>query len=265
MIILFIILLLLILYLFLIAPSFQNHPDKEVLKGMKIAHRGYHDIVGNCPENSMNAFSEAMKKGYTIENDIHITRDNEVVVFHDDTLKRMCGEDKVIEDLTLEEIKKYTLKDSDQKIPTLKECLDLVDGKVPLLIEFKAFNMDHTKRLCEEADKILSEYKGKYFIQSFYPFVLNWYKKNRPDILRGQLAENKKGKPIKERLLGFLIFNFLSRPHFLSYSYESPRFLPRKLCSMLGALPVCWTLPDKKAFEESKKHFKAFIFENFEA
>ncbi len=257
--------ILVLIYLFLIFPSLRRHSDRALLGGMRIAHRGYHSMKANCPENSLNAFSEAIEKGYPIENDIHITADGEVVVFHDDTLLRMCGEDKIIEELTLKEIKEYTLKDSDQKIPTLKECLDLVDGKVPLLIEFKAFSFENAKRLCLAADKILSEYKGKYFIQSFYPPVLRWYKKNRPEILRGQLSQKTGDGSVSQILLGHMIFNFLARPDFVSYNHKDARFLPRRINTLLGALPVCWTLETKEDYQKSKKYFKAFIFEKFEA
>ena len=120
---------------FLIFPSNKNQEDRKILKNSFIAHRGLHN--DKFPENSLSAFENAVKNGFAIENDIHLLADGNVVVFHDDNLKRMCGDDKKINELTLEEVKQYRLKGSDEQIPTLKECLDLVDGKVPLLIEFK--------------------------------------------------------------------------------------------------------------------------------
>ena len=193
--------------LFLAAPAVRRHPDRRVIKGLYIAHRGLHDIDKGTPENSLAAFAAAVARGYAIENDIHVTADGAVVVFHDNNLKRMCGVDVNIEESTLSELRKYTLLGTNEHIPTLKECLDLVDGRVPLLIEFKSQSFENSRKLCEAADEILKDYNGKYFIQSFYPPVLLWYRKNREEIWRGQLSTAFKGEHISKRLLGFLLFN----------------------------------------------------------
>ena len=161
-----ILLLLLALFLFLVFPSLRRHPHRDVLKGAFIAHRGLHD--DKRPENSLSAFRAAAEAGYIIENDIHLTADGEVVVFHDDTLTRMCGVEGRIEEMTLAQLKALRLRDSDEEIPTLQECLDVVDGRVPLLIEFKCQNARTCTPLCEAADKILKEYKGLYFINEFF-------------------------------------------------------------------------------------------------
>lgn len=265
MIVIVAVLLILALYLFLIFPTIRKHPDRELLKGLRIAHRGLHDIKKGIPENSISAHIEAVKKGYAIENDIHITADGEVVVFHDDTLKRVCGVDLKIEELTLSEIKKFSLLGTDEKIPTLKEVLDVVDGKVPLLIEFKSLSKKTSDRLCPAANKILSEYKGKYFIQSFYPFVVGWHKKNRKDILRGQLSGGFYKESLVKRLLGQMLFNFIARPDFVSYEWETRTAFARRLNTLFGALPVGWTFHAQEQITLCQKDFEAFIFEDFEA
>lgn len=256
-------LLLVAVILFLIFPSAKKHPDLELLKGMLIAHRGLHKNNENIPENSLKAFSLAAEQGFTIENDIHLTADGEVVVFHDHNLLRMCGVDKNIEEMTLDEIKKYPILNSDEFIPTLKECLTLIDGKVPILIEFKCKNLINCKDLCETANKILSDYKGKYFVQSFYPMVLKWYRKNRPDVLRGQLAEAFEGEAIYKKMLGNMLFNFISRPHFISYEHNSKNKSFFKLVKLLGGFPVGWTFKSKDEIERSKEDFNTYIFEDF--
>ena len=253
------------LILFLIFPAVKKHPDLEKIKGLFFAHRGFHKNNEGVPENSLKAFSCALEGGYAIENDIHITADGEVVVFHDHSLLRMCGVDKTIEEMTLEEVKSYCLLNTNEKIPTLKECLDLVDGKVPILIEFKCANLINCTALCEAANKILSGYKGEYFVQSFYPFVLKWYRKNRPDILRGQLAEPFKGEEFYKKLLGNMFFNFISRPHFISYKHNCKNNFFFKLAVKSGGLPVGWTFENEKDLNHSKNDFKSFIFENFTA
>lgn len=252
------------LILFLIFPAAKKHPDLKELNGLFIAHRGLHNKTENIPENSLKAFKMAIEKGFAIENDIHITADGEVVVFHDHNLLRLCGVDKIIEEMTLAEIKKYPLLNTGEYIPTLRECLELVNGKVPLLIEFKCKNLINCENLCETANKILSEYKGKYFVQSFYPFVLKWYRKNRPDILRGQLSEVFKGEKLYKKMLGNMLFNFISRPHFISYGHHfSKNKIMFKLVKMLGGFPIGWTFRKNETLENAKKDFKAFIFEEF--
>ena len=252
-----------LLVLFLISPTFKKHTDLKNLNGLLIAHRGLHKNSEGIPENSLKAFSLAIEKGFAIENDIHITADGEIVVFHDDTLKRLCGVDKVIEELTLEEIKSYTLLNTTEKIPTLKECLDLIDGRVPLLIEFKCKSIINCTELCTAANEILKNYKGKYFVQSFFPMVLKWYRKNRPDVLRGQLAEAFKGEAFYKQLLGNMLFNFISRPYFISYNYNSKNKIMFRLVKKLGAFPVGWTFTSKEDLKTSKKDFKTYIFEEF--
>ncbi len=252
-----------LIILYLIFPSLRRHPDRELINGSFIAHRGLHKLADGIPENSLAAFEAAVRKGYTIENDIHLTRDGEVVVFHDDTLKRMCGVEGDVEDMTLAQLKELRLGDTDQQIPTLKECLDLVDGRVALLIEFKCRSIK-CEPLCVATDKILSQYEGKYFVQSFYPPVLNWYKKHRPEICRGQLSAGFYKEPrIDKKLLGCLLFNFMSRPDFVSYCHDNAGNLWRKLATMLGALPVGWTIGSQQKLDKAKKQFKAYIFEDF--
>ena len=245
-------------FLFMIFPSFKS---KRFELPKYIAHRGLHDE--KVPENSLLSFENAIKENFAIENDIHILKDGSVVVFHDDDLKRMCGVERNISDMTLEEIKELRLLQTDQEIPTLKECLELVDGKVPLVIEFKANSTEEANRLCQAADKILSEYKGEYYMQSFYPVAVQWYKKNRPDVIRGQLSSAfKKGKT-SYKMLGMLLFNFLGRPDFISYEYVYEKnFFRRFCCNVLGAYPIAWTFKEQKQIDDSRE-FKGFIFEGF--
>ncbi len=262
MIVLAVIVVLFALYLFCVFPSGRQHNALEHLKGKYIAHRGLHSKEKGIPENSLSAFKKAVEKGYMIENDIHITADNEVVVFHDDTLKRMCGVDGTVEEKTLAELKELRLLNTNEKIPTLKECLEAVNGKTALLIEFKCSGKT-CKRLYEEANKILEEYNGPYFVQSFYPPLIRLYKKYNKKVCRGQLSSAYKGEEIEKRLLGLLLFNFLSRPDFVSYEHKYADSFSLKFNKLLGAFPVCWTLKTKEELEKAKENFKTYIFEDF--
>ena len=265
-IVVYIVLGALALYLFLLCPALRRHPDRILMKGMYVAHRGLHAAGAGIPENSMKAFSLAAETGFAIEIDIHLTKDGRIVVFHDDTTLRVCGVDRRVEECTLEELRQMRLSDTEECIPALEEVLALVDGRVPLLIEFKSAP-GNSRTLCAAADELLQKYEGKYMVQSFYPPVLRWYRKNRPEICRGQLSQNfirhKEDCKFQNVLAGWLLFNFLSRPDFVSYNFEDAGCFSRNLCSALGAFPVAWTLRSKKELAAASALFETYIFENF--
>ena len=258
--------ILILLYLFLICPALRRHDNCGMFRGSYIAHRGLHSINKGIAENSLSAYSESIKRNLPIEIDIRLSCDGEVVVFHDDDLKRVCGVDKKVIDLDLNELRKLQLLGTEDIVPTFKEVLELVDGSVPLLIEIKT-TYGRDRELCEKAWGILKDYKGKYAVQSFYPPIIRWFKKNAPNVTRGQLATNfikiEGHKPI-EPFAGFLIFNFLSRPDFISYEYKFPRILPLAVCRLLGAVTIAWTYTEEKQIDETEDYFSAYIFENFE-
>ena len=126
------------------------------LKG--IAHRGLHNE--EFTENGMKAFQNAIDHGVAFEFDIHLTKDNELVVCHDENLVRTTGKDGIIEDLTLKEIKEnYHLLDGGE-IPTLQEVLDLNKEKVPMVIEMKVFRKNY-KPLAAKTKEMLKQIKDK--------------------------------------------------------------------------------------------------------
>lgn len=269
--------ILFLLFLFLIFPALRRHPDRQMLEGRYIAHRGLHDVAvpqsgdpsggadcsGAAPENSLTAFAYAAEHGYMIENDIHITKDGEVVVFHDDDLFRMTGVHGKPEDMTLADLKTLRLAGTDERIPTLRECLDVVSGRVPLLIEFKCIDRATCDRLCPAAASVLADYTGKYLIQSFYPLVLSYYRKHHPDICRGQLSKGFYKEPLYMKLLGCLVYNFLARPDFVSYDHEDATHPCRRFCTALGAYPVGWTFRSEDELKAHGHWFHTFIFEGF--
>ncbi|MBQ1190284.1 MAG: glycerophosphodiester phosphodiesterase, partial [Lachnospiraceae bacterium] len=124
-------------YAFLVAPRMIKKPDVSVLKGVHYAHRGLHDNHSDAPENSMKAFQKAVDAGYGIEMDIQLTKDKIPVVFHDETLNRMCGVEGKVWEFTYEELQKLTLAESEERIPKFEDVLALVGGKVPLIVEYK--------------------------------------------------------------------------------------------------------------------------------
>lgn len=236
----------------------------EFLKQNLIAHRGMHNIKIGIPENSLKAFEKAIEYKYLIELDLHILKDGSVVVFHDDNLKRMTGIDKKIADTTYDEIKNLKLQSTNNYIPLFKEVLKLISGKVPIIIELK---YDTKVGLLEsETMKILKDYKGKYVVKSFNPMTVYWFRKNYPNIARGQLASNFKNEKIniiKKIVLRNMIFNPITKPDFISYGIYG---LPNKKVEKYrrNKLVLGWTIKNKEEMEKAKKYCDNFICENLE-
>ena len=265
-IVLIVLLVLILLYLFLIAPRLWKKPDRTPYMGVHYAHRGLFDNKSDAPENSLAAFQKAVDAGYGMELDVQLSKDKQLVVFHDATLKRMCGVEGNVWDYTLEELKQFTLADSDQRIPTFEEFLAVVDGKVPFILEFK---LDVAQTIvCEKANEMLKDYMGVYCIESFHPLALMWYRKNRPDVLRGQLCEEFfRTKQYRKKplfwVLSYLVFNFLTRPDFIAYNHEHAQNISRRLCKGMGALSVAYTIKSQEEYEKAKDKFDLFIFDSF--
>ena len=254
-----------LLYLFLIAPRILKGADRTPFLNYHYAHRGLFDNASEAPENSLLAFQKAVDAGYGMELDVQLSKDNRLVIFHDATLKRMCGIEGNVWDYTLEELQQMKLADSDQTIPTFEDFLKIVDGKVPFILEYK-LDRPQTK-VCELANEVLKNYKGAYCIESFHPFAVLWYRKNRPDILRGQLSEEffreekNKGKHLLT-LASFLLLNFMGRPDFIAYNHLHAGNISRRLCKVLGALSVTYTIKTVDEYKRNKKNFDLFIFDS---
>lgn len=239
----------------------------EGIIGFDIAHRGLHNKP-TIPENSMPAFARAVEKGYGIEFDLHLLSDGGLAVFHDNTLDRTAGVSGNIKDLTLDTLENYNLEGTEYHIPSFSEVLELVDGKVPLIIELKTEG--NTAALCKAVTEALKDYEGYYCIESFDPRVLMWLKKHRPHITRGQLSQNflksKSGQPLPLRiLLTALMFNFLTQPDFIAYKFADRKLIFSQICLKFWNLqPVCWTIKNTEDHKTAKKEGYITIFEQFE-
>ena len=194
--------------------------DLEFLSRNLIAHRGYHNNKKGIPENSVLAFKKAIDNNYLIELDVRLTKDKKLVVFHDGNLKRVCGVNKRVKDLTYRELLRYNLFDTTLKVPLFSDVIKLVNGRVPILIETKYHNRYGVleKILINE----LSNYKGLYAIQSFYPMSLLWLKRNTKDIPIGLLSSNFKNdlNRLKSIIGKTLILDLFFKTDFISYDVK---------------------------------------------
>lgn len=244
-----------------------GHPGLQELRKWNYAHRGLH---GNgVPENSMAAFRAALENGYGIELDIHLMKDGNLAVIHDASLKRTAAADVKIEDLTISDLDNHRLQGTSEKIPLFRDVLALYAGKAPLIVELKCENNNYVA-LCEAACAMLDTYDGPYCMESFDPRCILWLKKHRPDIIRGQLAENwLQVKNFKlPWLLKFLLAthtgNFVLQPDFIAYKYADRKIFGTDICRKLwGVQGVSWTIKSKEDFETAVKENWIPIFEGF--
>ena len=265
-IILFIVILLAILYIFSTRCR-KGHPGLAELRGWAYAHRGLHG--SGVPENSLEAFRLAVKAGYGSELDVHLLADGNLAVIHDSTLKRTTGADGCNEELNADQLTNYRLEETTEVIPLFEEVLGIYEGKAPLIVELKPVANNHAA-LCTRVCQALDSYKGAYCIESFDPRCVHWFKKHRPDIIRGPLTQNfllsKSSKlPWFIKLaMRIQLVNFLILPDFVAYKYADrihfSNFLARKLW---GAQGVTWTITSQEDFDIAVTEGWIPIFENF--
>lgn len=257
------IILILALAVFLIAPS-PKRSRAEAWRGVPFAHRGLHD--GERMENSVEAFEAACEHGFGIELDVQLSKDGQPVVFHDDTLLRMTGDSRRVDEVSLAELQTLSLNGKG-RIPTLDEVLRCVNGRVPLLVEIK--NGKRNAELCEKTMSQLRAYGGKYAVESFSPLILNWLKKHTPETIRGQLVGERisylaSTGPILAFILSRLLLNFLARPDFIAYDISAKNFTTPKIQRTFFGTPMAaWTVRDKAAYRECIARGESPIFENF--
>ena len=258
------ILLLFVIYCFLAAPNLKRKKRALEFAKVKYAHRGLHD--GTRAENSLSAFAAAVDAGYGIELDVRLSSDGELVVFHDDTLERMTGEEGRVDARTLVELKSLRLGNTEDRIPTFSEVLSLVDGRVPLLVEIKedAFKYAVTEKTVE----MLRSYQGEYIIESFNPLAVWRVKKLMPEAIRGQLADNflkqKKYRKPMYFLLEFFMLNFLASPDFIAFNHEESSALGFRMQKLFRPALFAWTVRSVEAEKRARKNgFIGIIFEDY--
>ena len=252
-------------WLYMVWPG-KKRPEMEKYKNVKYAHRGLHDE--NKAENSMSAFAAAKEKGFGIELDVRLSKDGELVVFHDETLTRVVGIEGKVIDYTADELAKMSLLGTADGVPTLRQVLDLIDGAVPLLIEIKMGNGE--SGIAEKFIEVIEGYKGDYIVESFNPIALKIVRRERPDILRGILSaeymkDPKYGGKLIYRLGQHLALNFLMRPDFIAYDKKGYTvFGLRFIRRVFGTPLITWTIKSQEEENEAISHgFDTVIFENY--
>ena len=243
--------------LFLLAPGRATKGQKAPFWGRNFAHRGLHSRDKSVPENSLKAFALASEAGYGMELDVQLTRDGQVVVFHDDTLDRVCGIHGRVDDYTFAELQKFPLCGTAERIPLFSDVLNTVAGRGAIICELKTAGKKN-RELCRKTYDLIAAYPGEICIESFDPRIVAWFRFHAPELLRGQLATDTYSdrSALQAFLLSHCLMNFLARPQFIAYKLTR-RPLSVRLAEALGAMKVAWTSHEPK----NEKGQDAVIFE----
>lgn len=234
------------------------------LTAVPYAHRGLHDDAGRVPENSLAAFAAAVAEGYGIELDVHLTSDGEVVVTHDDDLARVTGSAVSVAASTLASLVELRLGGTEEAIPTLRDVLDLVAGRVPVMVEIKNIRRQAGRLEAAVADAVRAV-DGPVCVASFNPRTVGWFAKRHPGIVRGQTASSFAGVEapyLARRMLASMSANRWTRPHFVSYELSA---LPNRWCDRwreAGGALVTWTVRTPDDVAKARAVADAYIFEH---
>lgn len=222
------------------------------------AHRGAHGA--GVPENSLAAFQAAVRAGLGIELDVQRSSDGQAVVFHDWDLDRLTDRSGPLARLSAEQLGQVHLQGTEGTIPTLRQVLDQVAGRVPVLIEIKSRREDHVTPLCLAVRRVLEGYTGAHAVISFDPRVARWYLKHSPHTARGLTISEGENRALAGAIRRHLAL-WHARPDFLTYDI---RDLPSAFaaCQRARGLPiVSWTVSTPEDRERAMDHADAAIVE----
>lgn len=226
-----------------------------------MAHRGLVDPA--LPENSLTAFAASVAAGVGVELDVHATRDEVAVVVHDRDLERLTGAPGRVDRLDAADLAARPLLAGEEAIPTLRDALDVIAGRVPVMVEVKS----HGARAGAVERATLAAvdgYAGPVCVASFNPATVRWFRQASPDLPVGQTAGPMRDVPIPAPLrsaLARLAGNPLTRPHFVSYDV---RGLPAPAVSRWrerGGPVVAWTVRTPAQLRLAEAHADNVIFE----
>lgn len=248
-------------------------PDLEAVFARPIAHRGYHNTDDGIIENTPSAIQQAVDRNFSIEVDVQETADGEALVFHDYTLDRLTeGTGRVIEQQACDLLGTH-MKTGTDRLWLLRDLFDLVDGKVPLVIEIKSLlRRDAQGAFVRHVADQVADYKGPACIKSFDPDMLSIARTHRPHVLRGIVADGAEPGPEYARfsrvdrfILRHILHAPRTRPHFISYGVRDlPRAGPGFLRSVFKVPLMCWTVRTREQRETAQRHADQIVFEGFD-
>ncbi|NLH80500.1 MAG: glycerophosphodiester phosphodiesterase [Phyllobacteriaceae bacterium] len=247
--------------------------DFSWLTRRPIAHRGLHDARLGRIENTLGAARAAVDRGFSIECDVSLSADDEVVVFHDDTLERLTVAEGRVGERRFAELAGLTMRGGAEHIPSLGQLLAAIDGRVGLVIELKsAFKPVAEDRLAARVAEVLAGYDGPVVTKSFDPRLVVSARRYMPDLAHGIVAERADDpvwyggmSAVGRFALTHLLHAPWSRPDFVSYSIRDlPAPGPWALRRLFGRPVITWTVSSPADAAKAALHADQIVFEGFD-
>jgi glycerophosphoryl diester phosphodiesterase len=236
-------------------------PPGSWLARTPIAHRGLHSSAAGRPENSLAAFEHACVLGFPIELDVRLTRDRAMVVFHDRTLDRMTGVHARVDQLPVAEVTARSLAGTPERVPLLNDALELVAGRVPLLLHLKC---EALSPVLEDGVRVaLRDYAGEVAIQAFQARALWQLRRRGEERPIGRLSAQRAVAPSVPRFGGRMLSNHLTQPEFVGCRVEA---LPRRgvrYWQARGVTTLAWTVRSPAEATHAMRWADNYIFEGF--
>lgn len=204
-------------------------PELAWLTTRPIAHRGLYDEADGRPENSLAAFERAVSLGVPFEFDVQLTSDGHPVVLHDADIAAITGRAGGVHELDAHAVSTLRLS-ADQPVPTFEQVLELVDGRVPMVVDVRRWGLRHSPDLERAVADRLRGYRGEAVVQSFDPFALRRLRQLLPGLGVGQASGSLRSAPPALRAIGrSMVTNAFTRPDFLTYELAE---LPNRFVSL---------------------------------
>lgn len=236
-----------------------------------IAHRGLHDLADHVLENTQTAFQRAIERDFSIECDVRLSGDNQVVVFHDDMLDRLTDGTGNVWDKTVADLKSIPFHCGTDRIQTLPELLEQVAGEVPIIIEMKS-RWNGLDDLSLRVAEALSAYQGLAATMSFDPVLVAASKRHMPHLPHGIVSELYRDTAYWAHLSAWqrmTLRNLLhwrwSRPDFISFQIRDLPHGPVSWAQRFARVPViCWTVRTRQDQLKARKYCDQITFEGFD-
>ncbi len=252
----------------------------QFLTRRPIAHRGLHDVEGGLVENTKSAFEAAIAHDFAIECDLQVSKDGEIIVFHDETLDRLTLATGLVNERLLAELQQIPMRHGADRLLSCAQLLELVAGRVPLILEVKSA-FDGAVRLLEGLVPLLAQYQGAVAVMSFDPKVLDNLARLAPHIVRGIVAEMFDNSTewahytparwanlsrMEKVELTYLMHAWRTRPDFVAYRVDDlPCFAAMSWKALTGAPILTWTVRTDEQREKAARWADQIIFEGFVA
>jgi glycerophosphoryl diester phosphodiesterase len=247
-------------------------PDLSWLTAVPVAHRGFHAAAAGRIENTPGAIAAAADRGFTIEIDVHLSADGQVFVFHDETLDRLTLGTGDVHRHSMAELRTVAFRGTADRIPSLREVLEIVGGRVPLVVEVKSRFSALQTDLVEAVADTLTGYAGPVAVMSFDPRMVADFARIAPGLTRGIVADDASEAEeygefdaAQRADLASLAHLPWSRPHFVAYWVKLlPNEISRRVREDLRLPLLTWTVRTAEDVASATTHADQMIFEGFD-